>query len=102
MQAPTKHVPRAPSYRPSSRYSPFLIGRDSRGNWVVCDQAGLCGSVFVERSEALRFAMLGNGRRPRPVIMVPSVLDFGSGGSARSVANQSKPPFEEAKLVTAI
>jgi hypothetical protein len=102
MQAPPSHAPRAPPYRPSSGYFPFLIGRDSRGNWVVCDQAGLCGSVFVKRSEALRFAMLGNGRRPRAAIMVPGVLDFSSGGPAKIVANQSKLPCVEAKLVTAI
>jgi hypothetical protein len=93
MQAPPTHAPRAPTYWPSSRYSTFLIGRDSRGNWVVCDQTGQCGTVFVERSEALRFAMLGNGRRPRPVIMVPRVLDFSSGGPAKTVADRVFAPI---------
>ena len=46
-----------PPLRPHSRSSLFFIGRDSRGNWVVRDQAGLCGGLFVNRSEALRFAM---------------------------------------------
>jgi hypothetical protein len=62
-----------PPLRPLSRSSSLLfIGTDSRGNWVVRDQAGLCGGLFINRSEALRFAMLENGRRPRAVIMVPS------------------------------
>jgi hypothetical protein len=78
------------------------MGRDSRGNWLVCDQAGLYGSVFVKRSEALRFAMLGNGRRPRPVIMVPGILNFSSGGPAKTVANQSEPPCVKAKIVPTI
>ena len=94
MQAPPSHAPRAPPYRPSSGYFPFFIGRDSRGNWVVCDQAGLCGAVFVKRSEALRFAMLENGRRPRAVIMVPGILNFSSGGPAKTVAKDPKSVME--------
>jgi hypothetical protein len=69
-----------PPLRPRSRSSLFFIGTDSRGNWVVRDQAGLCGGLFVNRSEALRFAMLENGRRRRAVIMVPGILEFSIGG----------------------
>src|SRR3977135_3799843 len=36
--------------RPQSRSSLFFIGTDRRGNWVVRDQAGLCGGLFVNRS----------------------------------------------------
>ena len=94
MQAPPSHAPRAPLFRPSSGYSPFLMGRDSCGNWVVCDQAGLCDAVFVKRSEAFRFAMLENGRRPRVVIMVPGILDFSIGGPAKTVAKDPKSVME--------
>ena len=42
----------------SSSNSPlFLIGKNSRGQWVVRDQRGLCGGLFVGRAEALKFAM---------------------------------------------
>ena len=69
--------------RPLSRSSLFFIGTDRRGNWVVRDQAGLCGGLFVNRSEALRFAMLENGRRPQAVIMVPGILEFSIDGPAK-------------------
>jgi len=49
----------------------FRIGKNSRGNWVVQDQSGLCGGLFVDRAEAVKFAMLENGNRPQAVIMVP-------------------------------
>jgi hypothetical protein len=75
-----------PPLRPLSRSSLFLIGRDSRGHWVVRDQAGLCGGLFINRSEALRFAMLENGRRPRAVIMVPGILEFSIDGPAKAAA----------------
>lgn len=54
----------------------FLIGRDSRGNWVVQDEKCICGGLFVDRAEALRFAMFENGNRPQAVIMVPGVFEL--------------------------
>jgi hypothetical protein len=62
--------------KPSSTTDLFLIGRNSRGNWVVRDQSGLRGGLFVDRAEALRFALFENGRRPQAVIMVPGVLEL--------------------------
>jgi hypothetical protein len=64
-----------PSTSPS-KSSLFLIGKNSRGNWVVQDQRGLCGGLFVDRAEALKFAMFENGNRPQAVIMVPGVLEL--------------------------
>ena len=69
--------PPAPS---CSKSSLFLIGRNSRGNWVVQDQSGLCGGLFVERAEALKFARVENGNRPQAVIMVPGVLELDMSG----------------------
>jgi hypothetical protein len=64
-----------PSTNPLSS-SPFLIGRNSRGNWVVQDAKGLRGGLFVDRTQALRFAMFENGNQPQAVIMVPGVLEL--------------------------
>ena len=59
-----------------SKSSMFLVGRNSRGNWVVQDQNGLRGGLFVDRAEALKFAMFENGKRPQAVIMVPGILEL--------------------------
>ena len=64
------------SLQSSSRIPLFMIGKDSRGRWVVQDQKKLCGGLFVNRAEALRFAMFENGRRPQAVIMVPGVFEL--------------------------
>jgi hypothetical protein len=61
---------------PSSSSRLFFIGRDSRGNWVVQDQQHLCGGLFIDRAEALRFAMFENGHRPQAVVMVPGVFEL--------------------------
>lgn len=56
--------------------SMFCIGRDSRGNWVIQDQSGLRGGLFVSCAEALRFARFENGDRPRAVMIVPDILEL--------------------------
>ena len=71
-----------PSTASCSTNSIFLIGRNSRGNWVVQDQQGVRGGLFVARAEALKFAMFENGNRPQAVVMVPGVLELEMGGKA--------------------
>jgi hypothetical protein len=57
----------------------FLIGRDSRGRWVVQDQRGLRGGLFVSQAAARKFALFENGDRPELVVMVPGVLELDLG-----------------------
>jgi hypothetical protein len=93
--------PCEPPLRPQSRSSLFFIGTDRKGNWVVRDQAGLCGGLFVSRSEALRFAMLENGHRPQAVIMVPGILEFSIGGPTKAASNDSTGFVETNRRVLA-
>jgi hypothetical protein len=65
-----------PSSQSRSDSSLFFIGKDRRGNWVVQDQRGLRGGLFVDRKEALKFAMFENGNRPQAVVMIPGVLEL--------------------------
>ncbi len=61
------------------RSSLFLIGKNSRGDWVAQDQKHLCGGLFVNRAQALKFALSENGNRPQAIIMVPDVLELDMG-----------------------
>ena len=65
-----------PSTRSASLSRLFRIGKDSHGHWVAQDQDGLCGGLFVDRAEALKFAMFENGHCPQAVIMVPGILEL--------------------------
>jgi hypothetical protein len=56
--------------------TPFLVGRNSRGQWVVRDQSGLRGGIFIDRTHALKFAMFESDSRPQAVIMVPDGLEL--------------------------
>jgi hypothetical protein len=59
-----------------ARYCPMLVGRNSRGHWVARSQDGLCGGLFVNRTEALRFALFENGHRQDAVILVTGNLEL--------------------------
>jgi hypothetical protein len=61
----------------------FLIGKNSRGHWVVQDPSGLHGGLFIDRAHALKYAMSENGNRSRAVIMVPDVLELDLSGTPR-------------------
>jgi len=72
----TPRDPSDPPLRPRTTSARFLIGTDSHGRWVVRDQAGLHGGLFVSRAAALRFAMREIDGRPQAVTMVPGILEF--------------------------
>jgi hypothetical protein len=65
-----------PTNSNSLSQSLFLIGRNSRGQWIVCHQCVTRGGLFINRAQALKFAMFENGRRLQLVNMVPGVLEL--------------------------
>jgi hypothetical protein len=75
---------------PPSPSGLFLIGRNSRGNWVVLDPSGLQGGLFIDRVHALKYAMSENGHRPRAVVMVPDVLELDINAPPRPSEHASK------------
>jgi len=66
-----KNVVAAPSVGES-----LFIGQDRLGQWVVRDARCMCGGLFANRTEAIRFAMYECQRRPQSVIMLPNGLEF--------------------------
>jgi hypothetical protein len=68
----------------------FLIGRNSRGQWVVQDPSGLHGGLFVDRIHALKYAMSENGNRSRAVVMVPDVLELDMSAQPRPAVHASE------------
>ena len=66
----------------------FTIGQDRRGNWVVKDQKGLCGGLFVDRDAALRFVRAENGYRPQAVVMVSEVIELEMSGNRGALPDQ--------------
>ena len=54
----------------------FMVGQDSRGNWVVRDKKGMRGGLFVNREAALRYVRSENGFKPQAVVMVSGGLEL--------------------------
>ena len=54
----------------------YMIGRNGRGNWVVQDQNGVRGGLFVDRTVALRYVRFENGNQPGAVVAVSGVLEL--------------------------
>jgi hypothetical protein len=61
-----------------SESSLFFVGKNSRGNWVVQDERGFRGGLFLDRVQALKFAKSENGGGPPAVIIMtePFELDM--------------------------
>lgn len=75
----------------------FLIGRDSRGNWVAQEQNGACGGLFVDRAGALKFVKSENGDHPHAVVWVNGILELDV--SAAPAAAREERLAEDAQRV---
>jgi hypothetical protein len=53
-----------------------MVGQDKRGNWVVQDQKGMRGGLFVSREAALRYVRSENGFKPQAVVMVSGGVEL--------------------------
>jgi hypothetical protein len=54
----------------------FLIGRNSRGNWVAQERGGACGGLFTNRAAALKFAKFESGDDRHAIVWVNGVLEL--------------------------
>ena len=61
---------------PSSSWTIVLIGRNSRGSWVAQEQNGLYGGLFINRAEAVRYALFENGHHPEAIVAAPNALEL--------------------------
>jgi hypothetical protein len=56
-----------------SESSRFFIGKNSRGNWVVQDERGFRGGLFLDRVQALKFVKSENAGSSPAIIMMKSL-----------------------------
>ncbi len=63
----------------SSPSSVVFIGRDSRGRWVAQEQNGLYGGLFVNRTQAIKYALFENGQHPETIVELSRELELDMG-----------------------
>ena len=71
----------------SSASTIVFIGKNSRGNWVAQEQNGLYGGLFVNRAQAVKYALFENGHHPETIIEMSREIELDTG---------SKLPFPAA------
>jgi len=64
----------------SSASTIVLIGRNSRGNWVAQEQNGLYGGLFVNRAQAVKYALFENGHRPETIVELSREIELDMNG----------------------
>ena len=57
-----------------------FIGRNRRGQWVAQEQNGLYGGLFVNRAQAVKYALFENGRHPETIVEVSREIELDMGG----------------------
>jgi hypothetical protein len=53
-----------------------FIGRNRRGQWVAQQQIGLYGGLFVNRAQALKYALFENGHHPETIIELSREIEL--------------------------
>jgi hypothetical protein len=71
-----------------------LIGKNSRGQWVAQQQNGLYGGLFVNRADAVRYALFENGRHPEAIISIGCILELDMAARPSSDAQAQAASFE--------
>ncbi|MBR1215381.1 hypothetical protein [Bradyrhizobium sp. JYMT SZCCT0180] len=63
----------------SSASAIVFIGRNRRGQWVVQEQNGLYGGLFVSRAQAVKYALFENGRHPESIVELAREIELDMG-----------------------
>jgi hypothetical protein len=64
----------------SSASTIVFIGKNSRGNWVAQEQNGLYGGLFVNRAQAIKYALFENGRHPETIVELSREIELDMDG----------------------
>ena len=65
-----------------------FIGRNRRGNWIARQQNGLYGGLFVNRAQAVKYALFENGGHPETIIELSREIEL----------DMSEPPVSAADM----
>jgi hypothetical protein len=67
-----------PSYGSTSAI--VFIGKNRSGHWVVQEQSGRYGGLFVNRAQAIKYALSENGRHPETIVELSCEIELDASG----------------------
>lgn len=62
-----------------------FIGRNKRGQWVAQEQNGLYGGLFVNRAQAIKYALFENGHHPETIVELSREIELDMRGDAAPI-----------------
>jgi hypothetical protein len=68
----------------SSASTIVFIGRNGRGQWVAQEQNGLYGGLFVNRAQAIKYALFENGHHPETIVELSRQFELDIGRNSPS------------------
>jgi hypothetical protein len=88
----------------SSASTIVFIGKNRRGNWVAQEQNGLYGGLFVNRAQAVKYALFENGHHPETIIELSRGIEldmsakitgtnFSAGNFGTALGTAQSPPI---------
>jgi hypothetical protein len=60
----------------SAAFSLVFIGQNHRGQWVVQEQNGLYGGLFVNRAQAIKYVLSENGHHPEAIVELSREIEL--------------------------
>jgi hypothetical protein len=60
----------------SSASAIVFIGKNKRGHWVAQEQNGLYGGLFVNRAQAVKYALFENGHHPETIVELSREIEL--------------------------
>lgn len=69
-----------------------FIGRNSRGQWVAQEQNGLFGGLFVNRAQAVKYALFENGHHPETIVELSRGIELDMCGEKLAAPSASAMP----------
>jgi hypothetical protein len=86
----TTHVKLVEPPSCSSAAPIVFIGKNSRGHWVAQQQNGLYGGLFVNRAQAVKYALFENGHRPEAIVELSRAIELDLSGRLALPANDTR------------
>jgi len=87
-QLATRRTPNVKLVEPpscSSASTIVFIGKNRRGHWVAQEQNGLYGGLFVNRAQAVKYALFENGHHPETIVELSGEIELNMGKLASTV-----------------
>lgn len=56
--------------------SSVVVGKNRHGNWIVREQNGVFGGLFLNRAQAFKYALSENGHDTEAIVEISSEIEF--------------------------